>query len=182
MKWILLLSLLLMGNLEKNKLQEAPPYPVQAEISILNKNLKAKEELSLQLILTNPGKEPLEFCLPRRRLLSKQKTPYVFVVLKSSDQLCGQSIYTRFSELWIPSKKDRVKLKAGQKHKLVFDPLEILVDCDLEFGYGLKSGKYKIQISTAVNQGCLDASDNLRDKDGKFQFLFKSQELEFEVL
>ncbi|MDW3646532.1 MAG: hypothetical protein R8P61_05710 [Bacteroidia bacterium] len=181
MKWILLLSLLFLANLEKKHLQETPPYPIHAEISILNKVVSAQEELKLKLTLTNTGRETIQFCLPRRSLLSKQKTPYVFVVLKSTNQLCGQSLYTRFSELWIPKNKDRITLRAGQKHKLIFNPLEILVDCELEFGDGLKPGKYKIQISAAVNQGCLEASDDLGEKDGKFQYLFKTEELTFEV-
>ena len=181
MKWMLIGLLLFVCKLEVGERTAPSSHPLEAEISMLNKKLKAQEELTIELILQNKGKEAVEFCLPVRSLLSKQKTPHVFVSLKSEEQLCGQQVYSRLSKL-LPSKKgDLLRIGAGRKKKFRFNPLEILVDCDFEKGEGLQAGKYRIQIILSNSHDCFKSFDGW-EGGAKFPILFRSQELEFEVL
>ena len=181
MKWILLSLLLFMGKLEPGENEKLSPYPIEAKISLLNEQLKAQEEMSLQLTLKNTGKEPVEFCLPLRSFLGKQKTPHVFVSLKSKGQLCGQQVYSRISELWSSNRKDRFRLGVGRKKKFRFNPLEILVDCEFEEGEGLRAGTYYMQIILANSFDCFESFDTWGAKE-KSPIIFRSQELKFEVL
>lgn len=170
-----------MGKLEPGENAKLAPYPIEAKISLLHEQLKAQEEMSLQLTLKNTGKEPVEFCLPLRSFLGKQKTPHVFVSLKSKGQLCGQQVYSRISELWSSNRKDRFRLGVGRKKKFRFNPLEILVDCEFEEGEGLRAGTYYMQIILANSFDCFESFDTWGAKE-KSPIIFRSQELKFEVL